>query len=134
MSNLVTLKWWSFEYKGKFEKRSLLFRSEKGIFYMFFEKYVPICPIKWQLFKVFVKLHKSPLLVVKSYSRSLRFETIFVNLMPLKIDEKCFLFHLKSSFRSQDIYIFVLTFWSCRKNCFIRKRKLISNFMTSQPG
>ena len=25
---------------------------------------------------------------------------------------KCFLFHLKSSFRSQDIYDFVLTFWS----------------------
>ena len=25
------------------------------------------------------------------------------------------LFHFKSSFRSQDIYIFVLTFWSCRK-------------------
>ena len=32
-----------------------------------------------------------------------------------KNDEKCFLFHLKSSFRSQDIYIFVLTFWSCEK-------------------
>ena len=28
--------------------------------------------------------------------------------------EKCFLFHLKSSFRSQDISIFVLSFWSCR--------------------
>ena len=30
-----------------------------------------------------------------------------------KNDEKCFLFHLKSSFRSQDIEVFVLTFWSC---------------------
>ena len=29
-------------------------------------------------------------------------------------DEKCFLFHLKSSCRSQDIHIFVLDFWSCR--------------------
>ena len=34
---------------------------------------------------------------------------------PLKNDEKCFLFHLKRSFRSRDIYAFVLTFWSCRK-------------------
>ena len=30
-------------------------------------------------------------------------------------DEKCFLFHHKNSFRSRDIYIFVLTFWSFRK-------------------
>ena len=29
---------------------------------------------------------------------------------PFKNDEKCFLFHFKSSFRSQDILIFVLTF------------------------
>ena len=31
-----------------------------------------------------------------------------------KNDEKYFLFHFKSSSRSQDIYIFVLTFWPCR--------------------
>ena len=31
------------------------------------------------------------------------------------ITEKCFLFHLKHSFPSQDTYIFVFTFWSCRK-------------------
>ena len=30
-------------------------------------------------------------------------ESIFGNCMPFKNDEKCFLFHLKSSFRSQDI-------------------------------
>ena len=28
----------------------------------------------------------------------------------MKNDEKCFLFHLKSSFRSQDISVIVLTF------------------------
>ena len=53
--------------------------------------------------------------------------------MPLKIDEKCFLLHFKSSFRSQDIEVFVLTFWSCRENGLIRRR-LISKFMTSKPG
>ena len=40
---------------------------------------------------------------------------------PCKIDEKCFLFHLKSSFRSQDIQIFLLTFCSYRQNSLIRK-------------
>ena len=49
-------------------------------------------------------------------------------------DEKFFLSNLKSSFRSQGIYIFVLTFCSCRKNSLIRKLRLISKFMMSQPG
>ena len=35
--------------------------------------------------------------------RTLRSETIFGNWKPFKNDEKCFLFRLKSSFRSQDI-------------------------------
>ena len=51
-----------------------------------------------------------------------------------KNDEKYFLFHLKSSFRSQDIYVFVLTFWACSKNGLIRKISLTSKFMTSHPG
>ena len=42
---------------------------------------------------------------------------LFTSLKALdeKNDEKCFLFHLKSSIHSQDICIFVLTFWSCRE-------------------
>ena len=51
-----------------------------------------------------------------------------------KNDEKCFLFHLKNSFHSQDIYVFVTSFRQCRKNGLIRKRKLISKFLTWQPG
>ena len=51
-----------------------------------------------------------------------------------KNGEKCFLFHLKSSFRSQDIYVFVMTFWSCMKKGLIRKIRLTSKFMTSQPA
>ena len=51
---------------------------------------------------------------------------------PFKIDEKCFLFHLKSSFRSQGISIFVMTFWLCRKNNLIRNMRLTSKFMASQ--
>ena len=47
--------------------------------------------------------------------------------MPFKNDEKCFLFHHKSFFRSQDMYVFVKIFWSCGKKDLIRK-------MRSQPG
>ena len=53
---------------------------------------------------------------------------------PFKSDQKCFLFHLESSFCSQDVSIFVMTFWSGRKSGLIRKIRLISKFMTSQPG
>ena len=35
MSNHVILKWRAFEFKVKFEKRPLLFRSEIGIFDIF---------------------------------------------------------------------------------------------------
>ena len=53
---------------------------------------------------------------------------------PFKNDDKCFLFQLKSLFRSQDILVFVTTFWSCRKIGLIRKIRLTSKFMTSLPG
>ena len=44
-----------------------------------------------------------------------------------------FLFHLKSSVRSEEIQNFILTFWS-QKNGLIRKTRSISKFLTSQPG
>ena len=44
------------------------------------------------------------------------------------------LLQLKSSFRSQDIEVFVLNFWSCRKCGLIRNLRLILRFMMSQPG
>ena len=37
-----------------------------------------------------------------------------------------------SSLRSQDTYIFVLTFWLSIKNALIRKMRIISKFVTSQ--
>ena len=42
--------------------------------------------------------------------RTLKSGTIFGSWKPFKNDEKWFLFHLKSSFLSQDIQFFVLTF------------------------
>ena len=38
MSNLVILTWRPFEYKPKLEKRPLLFRSEIGIFDIYFKR------------------------------------------------------------------------------------------------
>ena len=58
----------------------------------------------------------------------------FFDWKPFKNDENCFLFRLKSSFRSQDIEVFVTTFWSCRKNGLIKKIRLTSKFNTSQLG
>ena len=40
--------------------------------------------------------------------------------------KNAFYFILKSSFRSQDIQVFVITFQSYRKKSFIRKIKLFS--------
>ena len=43
-------------------------------------------------------------------------------------------FQLESTFRSQDIDVFVTTFWSCQKKGWIRKISLASTFITSQSG
>ena len=51
---------------------------------------------------------------------------LFSQEKPFKNDEKFLIFYLKSYFRYQHIYIFVLTFWSCRKNGLIKKIRLIS--------
>ena len=59
---------------------------------------------------------------------------LFASFKAFENDEKSCLFLLKSSFCSQDIEIFVLTFLSCRKHGLIRKIRLIPKFMTSQPG
>ena len=53
---------------------------------------------------------------------------------PFKYHEKYFLFHLKNSFCSQNTWIFVLTCMSRRRNALIRKIRLISKFLTSEPG
>ena len=45
----------------------------------------------------------------------------FWQLKALLNDEKCFLFHLKSSFHSQDAQIFVLTFWSSGKTAWLER-------------
>ena len=45
-----------------------------------------------------------------------------------------FYFILKALFIFKIFPFFVATFWSCRENGLIRKIKLTSKFMASQPG
>ena len=52
---------------------------------------------------------------------------------PLKVMKNVFYFIVRAPF-VLNIWIFVLTFWVMWKNGLIRKLKLISKFMTSQPG
>ena len=47
---------------------------------------------------------------------------IFGNWKPFQNDKNCFLFHLKSSFCSQDIWIFVVTFWSRSKTAWLEDK------------
>ena len=132
------------------KKRPLLFRSKIGIFDIFLKgcmkkvlkiyrsiiienfKTVPVNPIKWWPFKVFTKSHKSPLLIaniVKDLVSDLR--QFLTTESPWKIMKNAFYFILKAIF---VLKMFVLTVWSCGKNGLIRKMKLISKIMTSQPG
>ena len=74
------------------------------------------------------------LLILNSDSHLSKRLCYLLDWKPLKNDEKCILFCLKSYFRSQDIKVLVMTFWSYRKKGFIRKIRLTSKFMTSQPG
>ena len=74
----------------------------------------------------FLKTEDSTMIQFKvGLSPSKKMSFYFLPWKPFKNDEKCFLFHLKSSFRSQGIWIFVLTFWSCRRNGLIKKIRLI---------
>ena len=87
--------------------------------------------VRHLLFSTWILIISSPCFI---WSRSLTFQKCFCYLLdwkPFKNDEKCFLFYLKSSFCSQDIYVFVRNFWSCRKNSLIT---LASKFLMSQPG
>ena len=67
-----------------------------------------------------VQFRFAPNLVLKSDSH-----------LPKKFLLICF---NENPFRSQDIQTFVLIFWSCRKNSLVRKIRLISKLLTSQPG
>ena len=86
------------------------------------------------LFSVVRDINTSSIHLNNNLKSKCQSETIFSNWKSFKNDEKWFLFHDKSSFRFQDIYVFVLTLWSCIKNGLIRKTRLILKFVMSQSG
>ena len=53
---------------------------------------------------------------------------------PLNTMKNAFYFILKALFVIKIFKVFVLIFWWCRKSGLIRAIRLISKFMTSQPG
>ena len=60
--------------------------------------------------------------------------SICFNESPLKMMKNDFYFILNAFFILKIFKFFVVKFWSCRRNGLIRKIRLISKFVTSQPG
>ena len=60
------------------------------------------------------------------------FDRIFCLKSDSHLPNKFVLFALLKPFKT--IYLFVMSFWSCRKNGLIRKISLTAKFMTPQPG
>ena len=123
-SNIVFLKYWKSFVKQEF------FKSFQLVPHAFCRK------VSFQeLFQEIVS-ESYLFMTLKSDSHlPKKFFIICFNDSPSKMMKNAFLFHLKSSFHSQHISFFILTFcWACRKNSLIRKTRLIWNFMTSQSG
>ena len=69
--------------------------------------------------------HEEGLIVIRKALDTRKDKTIstdvLIELVECVLENK--IFYLKSSFRSQDMEVFAMTFWSCRKNGWIRKIK-----------
>ena len=81
---------------------------------------------KDSLWRHVFKLNKVGMRSGLKSSSHLSKKTVLLQWKPFKNDD-LFLFHLESSSLFQDILIFILTFWSCRKNSLIRKKSWFQN-------
>ena len=91
-----------------------------------------ICEIRFLLRQQLHIPTKSNVHKIKVISPSKKKVLIYFKESTFKVMKNDFYYILKSFFRSQDIYILVLTFGHA-ENSLIRKIRLISKFMTSQP-
>ena len=97
-------------------------------------KPVPLCSIKWQPFKIFGKLHESHLLTATIVTGTVSdLAHILATECYWNVMKNVFYYSLKAPFVVKMFKFLSLTFWSCRKNCLIRKIMLMSKFVTSQP-
>ena len=97
------------------------------------EFFLEICKVRHLREKTFVSW-KMKLFCLKSSKKKFQKKN-FICLIesPLNMIKNPFYLILKVRFVLK-IFVFVTTFWSCRKNGLIRKIMLTSKFMTSQPG
>ena len=118
-------KWEIDNFEAHFCWKYKLNENENWIIYFFTKKitikYLKKMPsfLTWEsVFKLFSTLPNETFRkrILKSDSHLLKKLCYWLDWKPFKKGEKCFLFHLKSSFRCKDISVFVTTFWSCREN------------------
>ena len=97
------------------------------------EFFLEICKVRHLREKTFVSW-KMKLFCLKSSKKKFQKKN-FICLIesPLNMIKNPFYLILKVRFVLK-IFVFVTTFWSCRKNGLIRKIMLTSKFTTSQPG
>ena len=123
--------WWHCQYTRAIYQQLIIVKwslfdgKEDGVFVTFQKDRRQLCKhwnsviaMHTQIFqsskKLQLRLENSNILVM--FLRcTLRSETIFGSWKLFKNDEKGFLFHVNSSFCSQDMQVFALTFWSCSK-------------------
>ena len=76
---------------------------------LFVTEHIGLVNVRYKYFKVGLSSSKKNLVICFNES-------------PLNMVKNAFLFHLKSSFRFEGIYVFIMSFWSCRKSGLIRKK------------
>ena len=127
------------EFACDYNKSNIFLRKTKDLSQGFFGMVTLTIQPEFYLFKVNNRNNKitrarSQMCLKLTFDSHLPRKYVFLlQWQPLKNDEKCFLFHPKSFFRSQDIKIFVLSFLSSGKDGLIRNISLIWKFVTSQP-
>ena len=102
---------------------SLFFLNKRNITTSLLMLHLKCTVVHYDLFFFFflAKLYQSLLLIINVVKRcTLRSKTISDNWKSLKNYEKCFFFHLRNSFPSEDI--FVLIFWSCKKTTWLERQ------------
>ena len=134
---LLYCYWSSFiPYVLDYQQQIRKLMTQYALTHLFLHRRVPWmatfrCKFLYSLFCVWLLAY---LVQLNSDSQLRKKKVLFPAMIALQKLWKCFSFHLKSSFRSQDISIFVLLFWACRKGDLIRRMRLVFKFMMSQPG
>ena len=113
----------------KLKERTRFIFDVKGVTLLTFHYNISFF-LPWFLSKSIVNRYK--FLTLKHFKGALSCLRQFLA-TEISCDDKCFLFHLERPFHPQDIYIFFLDFFLMQKNGLIKKMRLTSNFVRSEP-